>query len=195
MKLWLVRHAPPCVPAGVCYGRTDLPAGEAATADIARALAVRLPRGLAVRTSPSLRCRTLADALHALRPDLPIIADERLQELDFGTWEMRAWDDIGPHAMAAWTADFAQHQPGGGESVRQLLARVAAAFDEACARSAGMLWITHAGVIRAARLLLSGVRQVDTAAQWPAQGIPFGSIEVHDLPARGPLSAAPATPA
>ncbi|RYY91072.1 MAG: phosphoglycerate kinase, partial [Comamonadaceae bacterium] len=38
MKLWMARHAPVEAPAGLCYGRTDLPADAAATREAAAAL-------------------------------------------------------------------------------------------------------------------------------------------------------------
>ena len=85
------------------------------------------------------------------------------------------WDDIGAAAIDAWVADFANYRPGGGESVGQFMQRVAAVWDEsALAADAPTLWITHAGVIRAATLLQGGQRQIASAAQWPATAPSFG---------------------
>ena len=65
--------------------------------------------------------------------------------------------------------------PGGGESVAQFMQRVAAVWDEtALAADAPTLWITHAGVIRAATLLQGGQRQITSASQWPAAAPGFG---------------------
>ena len=36
------------------------------------------------------------------------------------------------------------------------------------------VWITHAGVIRAAQLLAQGVRHVERADQWPVDAPAFG---------------------
>lgn len=99
----------------------------------------------------------------------------------FGEWEGRRWDAIGAVALQAWTDDFAHHQPGGGESVNDFLARVAAVFDEARAAGKDELWITHAGVVRAAGLLASGQRDITKAAQWPVQALPFGQWQVLAL--------------
>ena len=44
-----------------------------------------------------------------------------------------------------------------------------------------VLWITHAGVIRAVRLLLAGVRVVERADQWPREAVPFGGVECHEV--------------
>jgi alpha-ribazole phosphatase len=190
VKLWLVRHAPAQVAPGLCYGRTDLPAQPQATAQAARTLATQLPPGLQVRTSTARRCVQLAQALQALRPDLSWAADARLQEMDFGAWEMQPWDAIGQGGMAAWMADFPRHAPGGGESVASLLARVEAAWTECRAAGQPALWITHAGVIRAVRLLAAGQSQVHTPDDWPKDPAPFGAAEAHELPPPATFSAA-----
>ncbi|MEH3087392.1 MAG: histidine phosphatase family protein [Xylophilus ampelinus] len=174
-RLWLVRHARPLVEAGLCYGRLDVAADPGHTRETAARLADALPPGAALRTSPRRRCRDLADALAALRPDLrPAAVDARLAEMDFGDWEGRRWDAIGPAALDAWTADFARHRPGGGESVADFMARVAEAFD-APAPGADRVWIAHAGVARAATLLARGLRRVERAADWPRTGPDFGA--------------------
>ena len=73
--------------------------------------------------------------------------------------------------------DFAQHRCGGGESVAQLMARVASAFAQARGGGQDGLWITHAGVVRAVRLLTRGVALPRAAADWPVEGLPFGASE------------------
>ena len=181
MKLWLVRHARPLIDAGVCYGQLDMAADAQATRLCAEALAQVLPPGIAAVTSPLQRCEQLAHVLLGLRPDLTFKTDDRLREMNFGGWEGRRWDAIGPAALDAWVADFARHRPGGGESVQAFMQRVAALWDElvdgawdngpdearAPAADANTVWITHAGVIRAATLLHRGLRQITRADQWP----------------------------
>lgn len=176
MRLWLVRHAEVVGAAGLCYGASDLPADAAATQAAAQALAGQLPRGIAVQVSPLQRCELLAHALHALRPDLMLKTDPRLREFDFGAWERRRWADIPRAAFDAWLADFAHARPGGGERVTELMARVGQAWDDWRADGRDAAWVTHAGVIRAARLLARGVRQVHRAADWPREPVGFGAV-------------------
>ena len=38
----------------------------------------------------------------------------------------------------------------------------------------GVLWITHAGVIRAVELLARGVRHIERADQWPVEAPKYG---------------------
>lgn len=173
MKLWLARHARSLVGAGICYGASDPPADAAATQAAARALAGALPQGISVHSSPLQRCTALADALCALRPDLPWQADARLAEMDFGCWEGRPWAEVGEEEFARWDADFLDYRFGGRESVRGFLARVEAARQDSARAGPQALWITHAGVIRGAGLLARGVLPAQ-AAQWPRQAVAFG---------------------
>lgn len=200
MKLWLVRHAQPLINAGICYGRLDVAADAAATAGCARKLAQALPAGISVVASPLQRCEQLRQALHAERPDLIYKTDLRLQEMDFGRWEGCAWTTIDRAELQAWTTDFADYAAGHeGESVTGFMARVGSAFDEVGSETltpalsqrareaelkpqSNVLWITHAGVIRAAGLLAQGVRHIRHARQWPLETLKYGQWQTLDLP-------------
>lgn len=208
MKLWLVRHAQPLIAPGICYGRLDVAADADASAECARRLALELPAGTRVASSPLRRCAQLARQLHRLRPDLTLHeTDARLQEMDFGRWEGRAWQDIAPAELQAWTDDFAHHAVGGtGQSVSAFMAGVASAYDALAAeetsgskpqpssqaltpaflpdnenRTASVLWITHAGVIRAVELLAQGLRHIARADQWPMDAPKYGQWRTLDL--------------
>ena len=143
MGLIFLRHPVPDVPAGVCYGATDigLAPGWEARVD---ALDVRAG---AVRHSPLLRCRAPAERL-AARLGVPAIADPDLREMDFGLWEMRRWDAIPRAELDAWAADVAGYRPPGGETVREMAARGARALDRA---EDGDLILSHAGIWKALR--------------------------------------------
>ena len=180
-NLWLVRHAQPLIAPGICYGQLDISADAIATQSCAAQLAQVLPRGVTVITSPLQRCELLTPALIGLRPDLTCKIDPKLQEMDFGRWEGRAWADIPKGELDAWTDDFANYPAGQtGESVAQFMARVAAAFDELGAQQ-DTLWITHAGVIRAATLIAKGIVNVTAADQWPIAAPAYGQWCKLDL--------------
>lgn len=178
-RLWLARHARPLVAAGTCYGRMDVPAEAAATQDAARRLAQALPgRWAGAFHSPLQRCELLAQYLQALRPDWALEPDPRLAEMDFGTWEGRAWQDIGQAAVDAWAADFAHHRPGAGEPLSGMLGRVAGALQEARALAEGgggdVLWITHAGVVRCVHWLLAQAGRMPLSHEWTAPAPAYG---------------------
>ena len=179
-RLWLVRHATPLVAPGTCYGRLDMQADAGDTARAAAALAAALPPVHRVATSPLRRCRQLAQELQRLRPAVAPVTDARLIEMDFGAWEGQAWNALGAAGMDAWMADFAGFAPGGGETVTALMARVRDAMEAAPAGDT--VWITHAGVIRAATLIARGLPDRLGAADWPADALAFGSVTVVELP-------------
>lgn len=183
--IWLVRHAQPLIAPGVCYGALDVPADAQATQQAASGLAQRLPAGARVRLSPLLRCQQLAQALQPLRPDLRFDTEQRLAEMNFGAWEGQRWDALPAEAFDAWTSDFWRHRVGGGECVADFMARVGAVWDAAMSASlvnVPQVWLTHAGVIRAARLIASGQREVHAAAEWPAAAPGFGACWRYQEP-------------
>ena len=197
MTLWLQRHAPVLCAPGLCYGATDHHAEDAATRAAAAALAAVLPAEVAVWSSPLVRCRSLAQALAAVRPDLPPARiDPRLAEMDFGAWEGQPWQSVPRAELDAWTADFADARAGGhGESTRSFMARVAGAWDDWHAAGGAAVWVTHAGVMRAVELIARGVRVPASAADWPSAPLPFGALQRIERDAAGLSARAPASSA
>ena len=197
MNLWLARHAQPLLVPGICYGATDVAADPQLTQQTAATLAQTLPQGVQVFSSPLQRCQQLAQCLQVLRTDLNVQTDWRLAEMDFGRWEGQRWDAIAAAEMAQWTADFGHWRVGGGESVQQLMDRVASCWDElrnfskskgAKPYCPGVCWITHAGVMRSVALLSQGIRAPSHANQWPKSALQFGQIQ--SLPVGVPVSTA-----
>jgi len=175
MRIYLVRHPRPEVPAGHCYGRSDLAANEADVERVLTALANQgLPGAMPVYASPLARSAVLAQRLS------PAPAfDARLAEMDFGAWEMRSWDDIPRSEIDAWSADLLHYRPGGGESVMDVAARVAC-FDADIRREghAQALIICHAGTMRLLHSLHLGGTLVEAAlraAQAPHR-IDYGEV-------------------
>lgn len=117
----------------------------------------------------------------ALRPDLASNADARLMEMNFGRWEGKAWDEIGPVALAAWTDHFATYALGGGETLQIFMARVASALNDVRSSGRDSLWISHAGVACAASLIAQGQMTCERADQWPQTAPAFGAWTVLDL--------------
>lgn len=143
MELHLIRHPRPDVPAGVCYGQADVGLAESA-ADVAARLRPLLPADFALHASPLARARLLAAELGA-----PVL-DDRLKEMHFGEWELRPYADIGP-AIDAWATDPMGFRAPGGESARDMSARVLAWLDALLARPPAepVVVVAHGGPLRA----------------------------------------------
>ena len=84
----------------------------------------RLPRNTPVFCSPLTRCRNFGLQLAEMLDAPAFNIDARLQEMHFGKWEMRAWDDISKAEIDAWVADLDGYRPGGGESTSEVALRV-----------------------------------------------------------------------
>ena len=169
MRLHLIRHPKPVIKPGVCYGRHDCSAESVEAA--ALALRAVLPAGLPVWSSPLIRCRALAEQLHAH----PLI-DDRLAEMHFGDWEGRRWDDIPRAELDAWAADVAGYAPLGGESPRDLQQR-ALDFVASLAVPEAVI-VTHAGVIRTLLAHWQGL----PPERWTELSIAYGSRTVVEVP-------------
>ena len=176
MKLWLLRHAQVDLGPGLCYGASDVSALADATRAAAEAMAPMLPQGAPLVASGLARAAQLAAAVLSLRPDLQTLpGDPRLNEMHFGQWELQPWNAIPRTAFDAWMADFAHHRFGGMESTQQVLDRVHAALNDWRSRSqthmsADVIWVTHAGVIRAVQYLaVHGSRPIHNASEWPVE--------------------------
>lgn len=174
MQLYLIRHPAPQVAEGVCYGRTNLPLMHEVGAAAAR-IRPRLPTQLPFYTSPLQRCRQLAEALHPQpRSDL------RVQEMNFGIWEMQPWDTVSREALTGWASDPLGFVPPQGESVGQLQNRVLDFVAEIgnLGLEAAVL-VTHAGVMKA----IVGHVQKLPAKQWMALKFEYEAIVSVDIPA------------
>ena len=172
--LYLVRHLAPQVEAGVCYGRTDLAVAPGRMAEALPALREQLPAGLPVYSSPLRRCAELAAALAGGK----VVIDARLSELDFGSWEMRAWDGIPKAEIDAWAADLAGYRPGGAENVTEMAERISA-FHAGLPPEPAIV-ICHAGAIRLLAACRSGLapRAMAIEAAAKPHAIAYGEIVV-----------------
>lgn len=98
-------------------------------------------------TSPELRTRQTAEALQ-----LNAIIEPKLCDCDYGIWTGRSFDEVwaqDPEAAARWLRDPGA-TPHGGESIQNLMQRVAAWLDEQNGLSGQAVVVTHAAIIRAA---------------------------------------------
>lgn len=176
-SLWLLRHAQPLIAPGVCYGQLDVPADPSQTLQAAMRFTSQLPCHAIVRYSPLQRCKQLAHALQL--PALQLRSDARLQEMHFGDWEGRTWNDIGKAAVDAWSHDLYGNAPGQGESLAAMLGRIRAALRESWQYdsqlgSRDVVWVTHAGSMRCVQWLLRYGQAQPAMQDWNLPAPAFG---------------------
>lgn len=166
LAVW--RHPRPCDVQGRCIGRTDVRVDRRK----AKRLAHRIRRwarqhGAArvVFTSSLQRAASVGRCLAGWGWQHHI--DARLNEMDFGAWDGLRWDAIGAEAVDAWCHAFAEHAPGGAESVSHLLVRCRSVLTELHAAVSPPCVVGHAGWISAAQWLQEGSSRAPSAAEWP----------------------------
>jgi broad specificity phosphatase PhoE len=119
----------------------------------AQAAAGRLRAADRSWTSPALRARQTAAALQ-----LSAVPEPALRDCDFGCWRGRRLVDLQieePEAVASWLGDPAA-APHGGESILDVLHRVAGWLDERRRDAGHGIAVTHPAVIRAAIIHVIG---------------------------------------
>lgn len=152
----LVRHGPTAWNAsGRIQGQIDIPLSPRGRAEVLR---WRLPARYAqarLFSSPLARARETAEILTGRAPT----TDPRLCEMSWGRFEGRRLAELraeAPEAMAANEARGLDFRPPGGESPREVCARVGALLIELAADPRPVVAVCHKGVIRAALVLATG---------------------------------------
>lgn len=154
MIIRLIRHTKVNLPPGICYGHSDVPLVENWESEAEEIIRKLQNQGNPlVFTSPLKRCRLLAEKISNR-----IIEDNRLKELNFGSWELIPWDDIHGSEAEHWMNNFVVARCPGGESYLDLHKRVKSfLYELPNYKEEEMIIVTHAGVIRA---LMSIVQKI-----------------------------------
>jgi alpha-ribazole phosphatase len=175
MEIYLIRHTTPLITEGQIYGQTDVPLALSFPEEKKHVLR-QLPEMIAaVYSSPSSRCRMLAEAISA-----DYIADEALYELNFGDWEGKTWDTVDRLDSDVWMSDFIHLSPPNGETMLQMERRIFQFWDHLLGQPfENAALVTHAGVIR---IILARYRSI---ALKDAFSIPVRMAEVVKLQVSG----------
>lgn len=185
MRLFLVRHGQTAANlSGVFCGTTDvdLTATGIAQAQLVAGWLAEVPFGSAI-SSKLLRARHTAEIVLEKHP-VSAAADEALNEMSFGDWEMRHHHDLqheDADAWAAWLADWQTARPTGGESFPEFSRRVEQ-ITQTLRKQHGadnQLIVAHQGVLS---LLLATLLTMPASEMWHfhfEQGA-YSVLEVQD---------------
>jgi alpha-ribazole phosphatase len=152
MTITLIRHTSVNIPSGICYGQSDVDVSGNFEFE-APIVKDKLTSNSfdAVYSSPLQRCEKLARYCGFENPTI----DNRLMEINFGNWEMKAWEDITDPQLNRWYQNWVTETPTNGESLMDLICRVDSFIVELKKRNHEHVAIfTHAGVIRSFGVIL-----------------------------------------
>jgi alpha-ribazole phosphatase len=170
MDIYLIRHTRVQGIEGICYGRSDVGLGPdfpAEAQEVKRRLS-SLEKPV-VFSSPSSRCLALAKILGA---DTLRISPE-LQEMNFGSWEMKPWASIPREDMDLWANDYMNAGCPEGESLRDMTHRVLAFWKNLVAQGISQsVLVSHAGPIR---IILSSLMNIPPKDMF-SLAVDFGSV-------------------
>ncbi len=148
-RLVLIRHAATAWnEEGRMQGRADIPLSAAGRAAAAGWRPPPEAAGADWYSSPLTRARETAASM-GLKA---VTIEPRLTEMDWGSWEGRTLAAIRGETSAAMAANEARgldFRPDGGESPREVLARLLSWFADIAGRGRTAGGVTHKGVIRA----------------------------------------------
>lgn len=146
MKLVFIRHTSVNVPKGVCYGSTDVELASSFPQE-AQMVKDKLRTYQFDKTycSPLSRCVNLAEFCGY--PDA--VRDNRLKEMNFGAWEMQAYDTITDPKLQEWFDDYINVRPPEGESVIDQRKRLENFIEElkGCNEESVIGIFTHGGIL------------------------------------------------
>jgi alpha-ribazole phosphatase len=146
MNIYLIRHTAVYNPNKLCFGQSEIPLEENFTADFDWIQEhLNLKEETSYYSSPFRRCSKLASFLSNDNFEI----DNRINELNFGNWEMKAWDIIPKKELNLWMEDFVNYRMKNGENFNDLYERSVQFYEEITnANKANVVILTHAGVIR-----------------------------------------------
>lgn len=161
MDIYLIRHTTPNIAKGICYGQSNVGITNSFFDEL-KNIKTQLPQGtdFTIYSSPLFRCYTLAKHLGNL-----VYLDSSLKEINFGTWEQQAWNDIPKNELNPWMENFVYTAPPKGESYIELKTRVLNFFNQLIKNTSpenSIIIVTHAGPIRALLAHIQNINLVDS---------------------------------
>ena len=170
MTIYFIRHTSVNVPAGTCYGQSDVPLNDTFIEE-----ATQVKRQIEgvhfdhVFTSPLTRCVELARFCgypDAEREDL-------VKEFSFGEWEMKNYNTLYHEdpRFARWCDDYLHQHAPGGESMSDIIERTRLFIEKVKKQGHDCIAVfCHGGILASARILLGEVSAEKAMDSVPAYG-------------------------
>ncbi len=168
---------------GRIQGSTDIPLSEIGRAEVRSWKVPAEFRDFVWISSPLARARQTAALLGADS----VAIEPRIREMDWDQWEGLTLADLRKNFAAELASKEARgvdfHAPG-GESPRQVMARIELWLADIAEAGKPTVAVTHKGVVRAALALATGWDMLD---KWPVE-IDWSSVHLFAVDAGGRLT-------
>ena len=165
-------------------GSTDIPLSEIGRAEVKSWKVPAEFRDFGWISSPLSRARQTAALLGAKS----VAIEPRIVEMDWDQWEGLTLADLRqkfPAELAAKEAQGVDFHAPGGESPRQVMARIELWVADIAATGKPTVAVTHKGVVRAALALATGWDMLD---KWPVE-IDWSAVHLFAVDGEGRLTA------
>ncbi len=182
MDIYLIRHTSVEIDnKQICYGFSEVNLNKSYVSE-AEAIIDKLPSDIdCFACSSSSRAIKLANYLkyYYFRDELvPLLVDDRVKEMHFGDWEMKAWNDINQTDLNKWMENFVTEKVPGGESFELLFERIRTflfylKIHPLLKGKEKMALVAHSGSIRA---ILCHLNKVPLEKAFTDFNVDFGSI-------------------
>jgi alpha-ribazole phosphatase len=182
MELYLIRHTSVEVDnKEICYGHSEVALNKTYVSE-AEAIIDKLPTNIdCFACSGSNRAIKLANYFkyYYFRDEVvPLLVDDRLKEMNFGDWEMKAWNAVNQDDLNKWMNSFVSEKVPGGESFEMVLERVRAflfylKIHPLLKGKEKMAIVAHSGSIRA---MLCHLNKIPLEKAFTDLKVDYGSI-------------------
>jgi probable phosphoglycerate mutase len=169
---------------GRIQGSTDIPLSEIGRAEVRSWKVPAEFRDFVWISSPLARARETAALLGANS----VAIEPRIREMDWDQWEGLSLADLRKNFAAELAEKEARgidFQAPGGESPRQVMARITPWLADIAKAGKPTVAVTHKGVVRAALALATGWDMLD---KWPVE-IDWSSVHLFAVDGEGRLTA------
>lgn len=153
MELILIRHTRVHIEKGTCYGQSDISVADTFIREKDLIINNLDTSNAKIISSPLKRCTKLADHISK-----DYHTDKRIQEMNFGNWEMQKWDEIKDPRLDIWMNNYIEYRCPNGESLLDMKTRISDFYLNIKQQNhQKLIIITHGGVIRLFYHLIKGV--------------------------------------
>ena len=184
MPIALIRHGPTdWTEDRRLQGHTDVSLSDEGRAQVAEWRLPAFVHGYRTISSPLKRAIETAQILTGSDP----VVEPRLKEMNWGLWEGRRLADLRQElgdTMARNESQGLDFRPAGGETPREVLARLRPWLVEVAEAGAPVLAVTHKSVIRA---LIAEATGWSMTGKAPAK-VKWGAVQLFTVDAAGGLA-------